>query len=998
MNRLFGIPMGPLELVLVSLLAMALALVAALGVRNRVFFRLGIRNARRRPGRSALIVVGLMLGTAIITAALATGDTMARTVRSSAVSTLGQTDELVSARGATPMLEVSTGSATGVRYFPEADLAAVRRALAATRLADGVAPAIIEQVGVQDQTSRQNEPAVTVFATTARDMRGFGSITLADGGGRTSLSLLRPGWVFLNRDAADALGASAGDVISVFAGPRPHPMRVKAIVSYAGAGTDSAALLMPLAGAQQLFGKPHSIKYVLVSNRGGDVSGVGLTDQVVRTLRPALAPLGLQANPTKQDALKQADAMGAAFVSLFTTFGSFSIAAGILLIFLIFIMLAAERRGELGIARAVGTRQRNLVQMFLFEGVAYDLLSAAVGALLGIAIAYLMVLVIAGSFDQTSGFHITYSVTGRTVIVAYSLGVLLTFAVVGASAWRVSRMNIVTAIRSLPEPPARKQPRQRWLLGLAGIALGLLLAVTGISNRNAVTLGFGVSLLVLGLVPVSERLGAPPRSARSLAGLALVGWFVLPVGGWLLGSLSMDFSIFILSGLMIVVGASWTIMYNADLLLAGLSRSLGRVRRVAPVLRMSMAYPLRNRFRTGVTLAMFTLVVFTLVTGATTTTSFVNGVNNLKTYGGGFDIRATVAPASPIPDMRAALRHAPGVNPADFRVVSAQSFLPVKAHQAGVGGDPADYAVRGLDAAFLTHTSYTLAARANGYASDAAVWRAMNAHQGLAVVDQTVAQRKTNFNFGAVTPFQLKGFYVEDKRFAPVRVDVRDPQTGRHVRLTVIGVLSDTAPGQMAGIATSQRTLSAAFGDRVKPTVYLFALRPGVDPVATAKHVESAFLANGMQADAMSKLLSDAVDASLTFDRLIMAFMGLGLIVGVTALGVITARAVVERRQQIGVLRAVGYRRSMVQWSFLLESSFIALTSIVLGTVLGLAVAFNVIHDSQQQPSWSNLTFDPPWVMLCVIYILVYAVALATTFLPALRASRVYPAEALRYQ
>jgi ABC-type antimicrobial peptide transport system permease subunit len=75
------------------------------------------------------------------------------------------------------------------------------------------------------------------------------------------------------------------------------------------------------------------------------------------------------------------------------------------------------------------------------------------------------------------------------------------------------------------------------------------------------------------------------------------------------------------------------------------------------------------------------------------------------------------------------------------------------------------------------------------------------------------------------------------------------------------------------------------------------------------------------------------------------------------------------RRQQIGVLRAIGFRR--LQWSVLVESSFIALTSIVLGTALGLAVAFNVIHDSQQQPSWSNLTFDPPWLMLGIIFVLV---------------------------
>jgi hypothetical protein len=48
--------------------------------------------------------------------------------------------------------------------------------------------------------------------------------------------------------------------------------------------------------------------------------------------------------------------------------------------------------------------------------------------------------------------------------------------------------------------------------------------------------------------------------------------------------------------------------------------------------------------------------------------------------------------------------------------------------------------------------------------------------------------------------------------------------------------------------------------------------------------------------------------ASITFNRLIQGFMGLGLLVGVAALGVISARSVVERRQQIGVMRALGPR------------------------------------------------------------------------------------------
>ena len=126
--------------------------------------------------------------------------------------------------------------------------------------------------------------------------------------------------------------------------------------------------------------------------------------------------------------------------------------------------------------------------------------------------------------------------------------------------------------------------------------------------------------------------------------------------------------------------------------------------------------------------------------------------------------------------------------------------------------------------------------------------------------------------------------------------------------------------------------------------------------------------------------------------------MGLGLIVGVAAHGVISARAVVERRQQIGVLRAIGFRRGMVQAVFVIESSFIALTSIVVGTFLGLVLAENIVRDTKTQPSWENMTLVVPWGTFGVIFLVVYVVAVAATLAPAVRASRIHPAEALRYQ
>ena len=94
--------------------------------------------------------------------------------------------------------------------------------------------------------------------------------------------------------------------------------------------------------------------------------------------------------------------------------------------------------------------------------------------------------------------------------------------------------------------------------------------------------------------------------------------------------LSMDFSAWVVSGLMLVAGSTWLIVYNADLLLGATMRVAGRIRALAPVLKMAMAYPLRVRFRTGVTLAMFTLVVFTIVVGATTSRAFLRAVDDVE--------------------------------------------------------------------------------------------------------------------------------------------------------------------------------------------------------------------------------------------------------------------------------------------------------------------------------------------------------------------------------
>lgn len=76
--------------------------------------------------------------------------------------------------------------------------------------------------------------------------------------------------------------------------------------------------------------------------------------------------------------------IGQQFSWLPPTFTWLLVEAGMLLLILLVILLATERRAELGISRAVGLQRGHLVQLLLFEGCGYALIAALFGLFLGI--------------------------------------------------------------------------------------------------------------------------------------------------------------------------------------------------------------------------------------------------------------------------------------------------------------------------------------------------------------------------------------------------------------------------------------------------------------------------------------------------------------------------------------------------------------------------------------------------------------------------------------
>jgi putative ABC transport system permease protein len=569
--------------------------------------------------------------------------------------------------------------------------------------------------------------------------------------------------------------------------------------------------------------------------------------------------------------------------------------------------------------------------------------------------------------------------------------------VVTASASRVSRLNIVSAIRDIPEPDIATQHRRWWLLPTLGVVFGSIMAVSGATSHVFLPWMLGVSIVVLAAVPLLKRWGASERLVYTIAGAFLIAFWMLPLSTFdhLFGhEMSKDFSIWVACGLIIVVAATWLITYNADVLLGLAWRLASPFRSLRPIARMAVAYPLKSRFRSGVTMAMFMLVVFTLITGSTIPSAFVRAFDNVHRFGGGYDIRVTTAPGGAVADLRSVL---PRSVAQDIVADGAQSFVPVQAAQAGTSRQPVGYALRGLDDAYLERTSYDFSAMATGYTTPRQVWNALRTQPGLAVVDPFVAPRRNNWNIGVMPDFRLSGFYIDDGSFIPVPVDIQDPVTGTTSHVTVIGVLGDDTPQGMAGITVSQRFLTP-FGDRAVPTVHHLAVRPGADAQSVADRVEAALLWRGAEAQTYQHILNEAVSASMTFIRIIQGLMALGLVVGVAALGVITARAVVERRQQIGMLRAIGFQPAMIRRGLLAETGVVAVSAIAAGALLGFLLSYNVIADIRTQPGYVGVTFAVPWLNLAAIIGAVILAAVGTTLGAAARATRVYPAEALRYQ
>ena len=404
------------------------------------------------------------------------------------------------------------------------------------------------------------------------------------------------------------------------------------------------------------------------------------------------------------------------------------------------------------------------------------------------------------------------------------------------------------------------------------------------------------------------------RISYSFIGALLLTFWLLPFDAlnWLTGELEGNIEMFILSGVFVTAAAVWVVMYNSEIIFWPVNRFLGGVGGLRPVLKAALAYPMQAKFRTGLTVAMFALIVFTLMVFAIINEAFSNTiVNNTDRINGGYDIRATVSRELPIDDIDAAIQSAERLDPGDFEVVGGSTGVSAEARQVGpyLGEEIEERRFRrlgiaGFEGSILTTTRWELSHFDPAYgSSDQEIWAAAAADPDLVIAGTGVLPTGDPFAGQFGTPFTVEGIEADDpEEIEAFRVEVRPPLgAGSPIEKTVIGIADPLAFDGSELVGSVEMLDGLATGD-ISLTTYRFRLSPGSDPDAVSSALETEFLGNNLNATLTIDQINQELSANNAFNQLFQGYMGLGLLVGVASLGVVSFRAVAERRQAIGML------------------------------------------------------------------------------------------------
>ena len=191
-------------------------------------------------------------------------------------------------------------------------------------------------------------------------------------------------------------------------------------------------------------------------------------------------------------------------------------------------------------------------------------------------------------------------------------------------------------------------------------------------------------------------------------------------------------------------------------------------------------------------------------------------------------------------------------------------------------------------------------------------------------------------------------------------------------------------------------------------------LRVQIDDLFKADQVTNEIAANSTE----DYLITNWTTQHSTFFKALqlqktMLFLILLLIIGVAAFNLISTliMVVTDKESDIAILRTLGMPPAQVMWIFIVQGGLLALIGTTIGVLLGLLIASNVSAIVQSLEQLLNTNFLNSEIHgitqidakiekfdVLIIAISAFVLSVLATIYPAWKASKVHPAEALRYE
>ena len=239
----------------------------------------------------------------------------------------------------------------------------------------------------------------------------------------------------------------------------------------------------------------------------------------------------------------------------------------------------------------------------------------------------------------------------------------------------------------------------------------------------------------------------------------------------------------------------------------------------------------------------------------------------------------------------------------------------------------------------------------------------------------------------------------------------------REEKLRIVGIVDTEPASGFGGVGRGRVMIPLQVAEKLRVAQTndfrtMLGARPGrnayqsltvrVKSPAVVKDAEDAIKLMGFATFSLLDATNNLRQLFAVFDLLMGIFGSLALIVA--SLGIINTlvMAILERRREIGVLKALGAADSDIRKLFFLEAGVMGLLGGFLGVVIGALIGFgmnfatNIYLRRQALPPLTVSSI--PWWMVAAAVAFSIAVSLAAGIYPASRAARLNPVEALRYE